>query len=96
MPLVEANFNTPGRGGGEIDLVMLAPDGTLFFVEVCPRSRASHRGAGGSITRGKQHRIIFAAWHYLMCSPTYRRAALKYCWYKDRRKSNYRMVDIGL
>jgi len=66
LRLVEANFNTPGRGGGEIDLVMRAPDGTLVFVEVRQRSTASHGGAGGSITHTKQRRIIFAARHYLM------------------------------
>jgi len=26
------NYRTPGRGGGEIDLIMWAPDGTLVFV----------------------------------------------------------------
>ena len=66
LRLVEANFNTPGRGGGEIDLVMRTPDGTLVFVEVRQRSTASHGGAGGSITYAKQRRIIFAARHYLM------------------------------
>jgi hypothetical protein len=38
--LVETNYRTPGRGGGEIDLVMRAPDGTLVFVEVRQRSGA--------------------------------------------------------
>lgn len=66
LRLLERNFNTPGRGGGEIDLVMRAPDGTLVFVEVRQRSTASHGGAGGSITAVKQRRIVFAARHYLM------------------------------
>ncbi len=66
LRLVERNFATPGRGGGEIDLVMRAPDGTLVFVEVRQRSTASHGGAGGSITHAKQRRIVFAARHYLM------------------------------
>lgn len=66
LRLVERNFATPGRGGGEIDLVMRAPDGTLVFVEVRQRSTASHGGAGGSITPVKQRRIVFAARHYLM------------------------------
>ena len=56
---------TPGRGGGEIDLIMRAPDGTLVFVEVRQRASASHGGAGASITGVKQRRIIFAARHYL-------------------------------
>jgi putative endonuclease len=63
---VESNYRTPGRGGGEIDLVMRAPDGTLVFVEVRQRTTASHGGAGASIGALKQRRIIFAARHYLM------------------------------
>ena len=66
LRFVEANYRTPGRGGGEIDLVMRAPDGTLVFVEVRQRSGASHGGAGGSISAAKQLRIILAARHYLM------------------------------
>jgi len=66
MVLVVRNYRTPGRGGGEIDLVMRDPrDGTLVFVEVRQRASASHGGAGGSITGVKQRRIIFAARHYL-------------------------------
>ena len=64
--LVEANYRTPGRGGGEIDLIMRAQDGTLVFVEVRQRSGQSHGGAGASISAVKQQRIIFAARHYLM------------------------------
>jgi putative endonuclease len=66
LRLVHKNFSTPGRGGGEIDLVMSAPDGTLVFVEVRHRSGATHGGAGASITPAKQRRIVFAARHYLM------------------------------
>ncbi len=61
------NYRTPGRGGGEIDLIMRDPrDQTLVFVEVRQRASASHGGAGGSITGVKQRRIIFAARHYLL------------------------------
>lgn len=65
LRLVRRNFRTPGRGGGEIDLIMREPDGTLVFVEV--RQRASHArgGAAGSITGHKQRRIVFAARHFL-------------------------------
>ena len=66
LTLVEANYRTPGRGGGEIDLVMRSPDGTLVFVEVRQRATESHGGAGASITTAKQRRIIFAARRYLM------------------------------
>ncbi|MDB5868691.1 MAG: hypothetical protein JWP96_1023 [Polaromonas sp.] len=67
LRLVEANYRTPGRGGGEIDLIMRAPDGTLVFVEVRQRTSASHGGAAASIGAVKQRRIIFAARHYVMC-----------------------------
>jgi len=63
---VARNYRTPGRGGGEVDLIMRDPrDGTLVFVEVRQRSAGSHGGAGGSITAGKQRRIVLAARHYL-------------------------------
>jgi putative endonuclease len=69
LRLITANFKTPGRGGGEVDLIMSAPDGTLVFVEVRQRSSASHGGAAASITGAKRQRIILAARHYLMRLP---------------------------
>ena len=66
LRLLERNYRTPGRGGGEIDLIMRTPDGTTVFVEVRQRKSASHGGAGASISLPKQRRIIFAARHYLM------------------------------
>lgn len=66
MKLVETNYRTPGRGGGEVDLIMLGPDGTLVFVEVRQRKGDGHGGAAASVSLVKQRRIIFAARHYLM------------------------------
>jgi len=66
LKLVQSNYRTPGRGGGEVDIIMRAPDGTLVFVEVRQRKSRSHGGAGASIGATKQRRIIFAARHYLM------------------------------
>ncbi|MDP3223346.1 MAG: YraN family protein [Rubrivivax sp.] len=66
MTLVQSNYRTPGRGGGEVDLIMHAPDGTLVFVEVRARKNRLHGGAAASIGAVKQRRIIFAARHYLM------------------------------
>jgi putative endonuclease len=66
LRLVHRNYRTPGRGGGEIDLIMRTADGTTVFVEVRRRASASHGGAGASISATKQRRIIFAARHYLM------------------------------
>lgn len=69
LMLVARNYRTPGRGGGEIDLIMRdarrPPESTLVFVEVRQRSTGTHGGAGGSITGLKQRRIVFAAQHYL-------------------------------
>lgn len=67
LRLVARNYRTPGRGGGEIDLIVRDPrDGTLVFVEVRQRASRTHGGAAGSITGVKQRRIVFAARHYLM------------------------------
>lgn len=65
LRLVARNFKSPGRGGGEVDLIMREPDGTLVFVEVRQRASASHGGAAASVGWAKQRRIIFAARHYL-------------------------------
>jgi putative endonuclease len=66
LRLLQRNYRTPGRGGGEIDLIMQAADGTVVFVEVRKRSRSDHGGAAASIGYSKQRRIIFAAQHYLL------------------------------
>jgi putative endonuclease len=66
LRLLQRNYRTPGRGGGEIDLVMQTPEGTVVFVEVRKRSRSDFGGAGASIGRTKQRRIVLAARHYLM------------------------------
>lgn len=63
---VERNYRTPGRGGGEIDLVMRERDGTLVFVEVRSRASKAFGGAGASIGAVKQRRVVLAARHYLM------------------------------
>jgi putative endonuclease len=66
LRLLVRNYRTPGRGGGEIDLIMRTPDGTTVFVEVRHRQSNRHGGAAASVTPAKQRRIIFAARHYLM------------------------------
>lgn len=60
------NFKTPGRGGGEVDLIMRDAAGVLVFVEVRQRRSEAQGGAAASIDRGKQRRIVFAARHYLL------------------------------
>ena len=66
LRLLQRNYRTPGRGGGEIDLIMQTADGTVVFVEVRKRSRTDHGGAAASIGHVKQRRIILAAQHYLL------------------------------
>jgi putative endonuclease len=66
LTLVERNYRTPGRGGGEIDLIMKDRDGTLVFVEVRRRSTTAHGGAAASVGLVKQRRLVFAAQHYLL------------------------------
>ena len=66
LKLVERNYRTPGRGGGEIDLILRERDGSLVFVEVRSRNTERYGGAGGSISAVKQQRIVLAARHYLM------------------------------
>ena len=66
LRLLSRNYRTPGRGGGEIDLVMRGPDGTLVFVEVRKRLSTRHGGAAASVGWVKQKRIVRAAQHYLL------------------------------
>ena len=66
LRLMARNYRTPGRGGGEIDLVMRDADGTLVFVEVRKRASTSHGGAAASVSPTKQRRIVLAARHYLL------------------------------
>ena len=65
LQLLQRNYRTPGRGGGEIDLIVRDPDGTVVFVEVRSRSRAGHGGALASIGATKRPRIVYAARCYL-------------------------------
>ena len=65
LRLLQRNYRTPGRGGGEIDLILQETDGTLVFVEVRKRAQRQFGGALASVSRTKQRRIIFAARYYL-------------------------------
>jgi putative endonuclease len=66
LRLVARNYRTPGRGGGEIDLILRERDGTLVFVEVRKRAGRGFGGAAASVGWQKQRRIVFAARHYLL------------------------------
>lgn len=69
LKLVRRHYRTPGRGGGEIDLIMRERDGTLVFVEVRARKSARQGGAAASVTSIKQRRIMLAARHFLLRAP---------------------------
>ena len=71
LALVARNFRSPGPGGGEVDLIMREPDGTLVFVEVRWRAGADHGGAAASVGWAKQRRVIFAARHFLARLPVW-------------------------
>lgn len=71
LTLEARNFRTPGRGGGEIDLIMRTSDGTLVFVEVRVRRDARHGGAAASVGAAKRRRIVLAARHYLQRLPVW-------------------------
>jgi putative endonuclease len=66
LKLLARNYRTPGRGGGEIDLVMREPDGTVVFIEVRKRASRDFGGAAASVSGLKQRRIVFAARHFLL------------------------------
>ena len=65
LNLLKRNYKTPGRGGGEIDLIMQEPDGTVVFVEVRLRRSTKFGGALSSVGATKQRRLIYAAQVYL-------------------------------
>ncbi len=69
LKVLQRNYRTPGRGGGEIDLIMQDADRTVVFVEVRRRARGDHGGAASTVTWAKQQRIVFAARHFLLRLP---------------------------
>jgi putative endonuclease len=66
LRLLQRNYRTPGRGGGEIDLILQESDGTVVFVEVRKRALRQFGGALSSVGPQKQRRIIYAA-RYFLC-----------------------------
>jgi putative endonuclease len=72
LTLLRRNYRVargPSARGGEIDLILREPDGTLVFCEVRARASASHGGAAASISVAKQRALVFAAQHYLLSLP---------------------------
>lgn len=69
LRLLERNYKTPGRGGGEIDLIMQEANGTVVFVEVRLRKHRAYGGALASVGLPKQRRLVHAARVYLQDWP---------------------------
>ena len=68
LTLVQRNYRVargPRSRGGEVDLIVRDPDGTLVFVEVRARRGPGFGGAAASVGFIKQQRIVLAAQHYL-------------------------------
>ena len=69
LVLVERNYRVargPHARGGEVDLILREPDGTLVFVEVRARGDARHGGAAASVGAAKRASLVLAARHYLL------------------------------
>jgi putative endonuclease len=72
LRLVQRNYRValgPHARGGEIDLIMKAPDGTLVFVEVRQRQQRTQGGAAASVSASKQRSLVLAAQHFLRGLP---------------------------
>jgi len=63
---------------GELDLVALAPDGTLVIAEVRLRARQDYGGAAASVDYRKQQRLVRATRHLLAMRPQWSRHALRF------------------
>ena len=73
LTLVQRNYRVargPNARGGEVDLILSEPDGTLVFIEVRSRRGASHGGAAASVNAAKQRSLVLAAQHFLQTQRT--------------------------
>ena len=78
LRLVERNYRTPGRGGGEIDLILRDPGGTLVFVEVRYRASAAFGGGAASVDAGKRRKLVHAARVFLARHPQHADAPCRF------------------
>jgi putative endonuclease len=68
LRVLERNYRVArgrSRRGGEIDLILLEPDGTLVFAEVRVRQGFVGGGAAASVGPAKRASLIYAARTYL-------------------------------
>jgi putative endonuclease len=63
---------------GELDLVALAPDGTLVIAEVRLRARQNYGGGAASVDYHKQRKLLRATRHLLAMRPQWSRLALRF------------------
>jgi len=63
---------------GELDIVALAPDGTLVLAEVRLRSRQDYGGGAASVDHRKQQRLLRAGQHLLATRPHWSSHALRF------------------
>jgi putative endonuclease len=68
LTLVERNVRT---AYGEIDLIMVSPEGSLIFVEVKTRTTKTFGQPEESITQQKRVHMVQSAEAYLMTHPEY-------------------------
>lgn len=67
--VLDRNWRCPD---GELDLVLLAPDGAVVFTEVKARSSARFGVPAEAVTAGKQRRLRTLAVQYLRAHPQLR------------------------
>jgi putative endonuclease len=63
---------------GELDLVVLSPDGTLVIAEVRLRSRQDYGGGAASVDYRKQQRLLRATLHLLATHPGWARHPMRF------------------
>lgn len=66
LKLITKNYEPPGRGMADLDLVMQSKDKTLIFVEVKARKNSDFGGAAASVSLAEQQRLVLSAQHFLM------------------------------
>ena len=69
LTLLKRNYRSPGRGGGEIDLIMREPDGTVVFVEVRARQQSAFGASSAHVGRLQPHHILFPARPFFILLP---------------------------
>lgn len=92
LTLVTRNYRTTR---GEIDLIM-QDNNILVFVEVRLRGNVRHGSAKESINPTKQHRLIYAAEHYLQTKKLCNQAQCRFdaiCLDKDPDNNNRYQVE---